>query len=99
MIVGLQDSLQAIEQKMTSCFTKIERHLDSLEERMITQSELVSKTSLLQVYNELELGYTFQNLEDIVLMIYVACVVYFLYLSLGTYCMSYDKIHNLVNNY
>ena len=61
MIVGLQDSLQAIEQKMTSCFTKIERRLDSLEERMITQSELVSKTSLLQVYNELELGYTFQK--------------------------------------
>lgn len=61
MIVGLQDSLRAIEQKMTSCFTKIEQRLDSLEERMITQSELVSKTSLLQVFNDLELGYTFQK--------------------------------------
>ena len=60
--MGLQDSLRAVEQKMTSCFTKIEQRLDSLEERMITQSELVSKTSLLQVFNELELGYTFQKL-------------------------------------
>ena len=61
MIVGLQDSLRAIELKMTSCFTKIEQRLDSLEERMITQSEMVSKTYLLQVFSELELRYAFQK--------------------------------------
>lgn len=64
MILGLQDSLRAIEQKMTSYFTKIEQRLDSLEQRMITQSELVSelvsKTSM-----NLSWAILFKNLEDI----------------------------------
>lgn len=48
MIVGIQDSLRAIENKMTARFDKMEERLMSLEEKMATQSGLVSKNYLLQ---------------------------------------------------
>lgn len=48
MIVGIQDSLRAIENKMTARFDKMEERLVSLEEKMATQSGLVSKNYLLQ---------------------------------------------------
>ena len=57
MIVGLQDSLRNIEHKMTASFNKMEERLVSIEERMVTQSDLVSKKYLL--LNTLELGYNF----------------------------------------
>jgi len=48
MIVGIQDSLQAIEHKITARFDKMEEHLVSLEEKMVRQSDLVSKNYLLK---------------------------------------------------
>lgn len=47
MIVGIQDSLRAIEHKMTTRFDKMEERLVSLEE-MVKKSDLVSKNYLLQ---------------------------------------------------
>jgi len=56
MIVGIQDSLRAIEHKMTACFDKMEERLVSLEEKMVRQSDLVSKNYLLQTFNALKLS-------------------------------------------
>lgn len=56
MIVGIQDSLRAIEHKMTARFDKMEERLVSLEEKMVTQSDLVSKNDLLQTFNVLKLS-------------------------------------------
>ena len=54
MIVGIEDSLRAIEHKMTARFDKMEDRLVSLEEKMVTQSNLVSKNYLLQTFNALK---------------------------------------------
>ena len=56
MIVGIQDSLQAIEHKMMTRFDKMEECLVSLEEKMVTQSDLVSKNDLLQTFNAFKLS-------------------------------------------
>lgn len=56
MIVGIQDSLRAIEHKMTASFDKMEERLVSLEEKMVRQSDLVSKNYLLQTFNALVLS-------------------------------------------
>ena len=56
MIVGIQDSLRAIEHKMTAHFDKMEERLVSLEEKMVWQSDLLSKNYLLPTFNVLKLS-------------------------------------------
>ena len=41
---------------MTARFDKMEERLVSLEEKMVTQSDLVSKNDLLQTFNALKLS-------------------------------------------
>lgn len=54
MIVGIQDSLRAIEHKMTARFDKMEERLVSSGKKMVRQSDLLSKNYLLQTFYALK---------------------------------------------